>query len=147
MAMPRFLTQAWVDAFNQAMTDVALPAPGADAGLVPQSGTFVVAQKVRDGPDGDVTLLLRIDDGRMELALAFGGETERADGARPEPNVTIALDYDDAVAMAKGELLPAEALTAGRVRVRGDLAVLVAGQELMTEARRHTGSLAAATTY
>lgn len=140
--MPQFLTSAWVEAFNGAMASVSVPAPGADAGLVPQSGVFVVAQEIRGAAGGDVTLLLRFDEGTLELALAPGnGDTER------KPNVTIALSYDDAVAMAKGELSPAEALTAGRVRVRGDLAVLIAGHELMAEARRHTGSLAADTTY
>ena len=145
--MPRFLTSAWVEAFNQAMASVTVPDPGADAGLVPQSGVFVVAQEIRGTAGGDVTLLLRFDDGKLELALAPGDSGNGDRGAEPEPNVTIALSYDDAVAMAKGELSPAEALTAGRVRVRGDLAVLIAGHELMAEARRHTGSLAAETTY
>ncbi len=143
--MPRFLTPAWVAVFNQAMASVAVPTPGADAGLVPQSGRFVVAQEIRGAPGGDVTLLLRVDDGKMEMALAPVGDRE--EGAEPGPNVTISLSYDDAAAMAKGELSPAEALTAGRVRVRGDLAVLIAGQELMAEARRQTGSLAAETSY
>jgi putative sterol carrier protein len=142
--VPQFLTSAWVEAFNGAMASVSVPAPGADAGLVPQSGVFVVAQEIRGTADGDVTLLLRFDDGKLELALAPGNSEMVAER---EPNVTIALSYDDAVAMAKGELSPAEALTAGRVRVRGDLAVLIAGHDLMAEARRHTGSLAADTTY
>ena len=33
--------------------------------------------------------------------------------------------------MAHGELDPADALAAGRVRVRGDLAALVAGQDVL----------------
>ncbi len=145
--MPRFLTSAWVDAFNQAVANVTLPTPGADAGLVPQSGSFIVAQEVRGAADGDVTLLLRFDDGKLKLALASGADENGDMGTELEPNVTIALSYDDAADMAKGELSPAEALSAGRIRVRGDLAVLIAGHELMAEARRHTGSLAAETTY
>jgi putative sterol carrier protein len=144
--MPRFLTPAWVDAFNEAVAEVSLPVAGADAGLVAESGRFTVAQEVRGAPGGDVTLLLTAEEGRLRLTLApAGGEgTAPAD---PEPNVTIALAYDDAVAMAKGELTPAEALTAGRVRVRGDLAVLVAGQQLLAEARGNTAALTAETTY
>ena len=49
--------------------------------------------------------------------------------------------------MAKGELTPAEALNAGRIRVRGDLSVLVAAQQMLAEARDSTGTLAAETTY
>ena len=72
--VPRFLTSAWVDAFNQAVASVTLPTPGADAGLVPQSGSFIVAQEVRGAADGDVTLLLRFDDGKLKLALASGAD-------------------------------------------------------------------------
>jgi putative sterol carrier protein len=144
--MPRFLTPAWVDAFNEAMAEVAVPTPGADAGLVAESGRFAVAQEVRGAPDGDVALLLTVDEGRLRLALVPAGGEGTAP-AEPEPNVTIALAYEDAVAMAKGELTPAEALTAGRVRVRGDLAVLAAGQEVLAEARRSTAALTAETTY
>ena len=37
--------------------------------------------------------------------------------------------------MSKGELAPAEALNTGRVRVRGDLSVLVAAQQMLNAAR------------
>ena len=129
----------------------ALADPGPDAGLVAQSGRFVVAEEVRGAPDGDVTLLLTVDEGRVRLALAPGATREQAGGIGDMldrmPDVTIALSYEDAVAMAKGELTPGEALNAGRVRVRGDLAVLVAGQQVLAEARHSTGTLAAETTY
>ena len=61
--------------------------------------------------------------------------------------MTIALAYDDAAALATGGLSPAEALNAGRIRVRGDLSVLAAGQELLAAARVHTRALDADTTY
>ena len=51
------------------------------------------------------------------------------------------------MALSDGSLTPAEALTAGRIRVRGDLSVLAAGQELLAAARAHTRSLDAETTY
>jgi hypothetical protein len=47
---------------------------------------------------------------------------------------TIALGYTDALDLALGRLDPADALAAGRVRVRGDLAALVAGQEVLAAA-------------
>ena len=39
--------------------------------------------------------------------------------AGDDVEVTIALEYADAVALSRGELSPAEALAGGRVRVRG----------------------------
>jgi hypothetical protein len=41
----------------------------------------------------------------------------------------------------------AEALNAGRIRVRGDLSVLVAAQQMLMAARSATRDLVASTTY
>ncbi len=142
--MPRFLTEDWVEAFNVALAGVLLPAPGPDAGLAAADGRFTVAQEVRGGPDGDVRLVLRSGDGALGLEL---GPLLPGDGAAPDADVTIALDYTDAVALARGALSPAEALNAGRIRVRGDLSVLVAGQGLLQAARDHTRTLDTDTTY
>ena len=49
------------------------------------------------------------------------------------------LGYEDALALALGRLDPADALAAGRVRVRGDLAALVAGQEVLAAAASRLG--------
>ena len=142
--MPRFLTQDWVEAFNVALAGVRLPDPGPDAGLAAADGRFTVAQEVRGGPDGDVRLVLRTGDGALALEL----QTLEPDSAAvPDGDVTIALDYADAVSLAQGRLSPAEALNAGRIRVRGDLSVLAAGQELLAAARAHTHELDATTTY
>ena len=42
--------------------------------------------------------------------------------------------------MARGELDPGDALAAGRVHVRGDLAALVAGQDVLAEAAARLGT-------
>ena len=66
----------------------------------------------------------------------------------PAPaDVTIALSYEDAAAMSKGELTPADALGSGRVRVRGDLSVLVAAQQMLNAARERSQSVGGSTTY
>jgi len=169
--VPQFLTAEWVEAFNRAVADLRLPPPGEGAGLVARGGRFVVAQRVHDAPGGAVTLLLALDEGRVRLSLEPAGTHEPEGQAAPsgtaedrrlvdEPmgsgpgpgasaraDVTVALSYADAAAMARGELTPAEALAAGRVRVRGDLSVLVAGQQVLAEARRLVQGLAEATSF
>ena len=140
--MPRFLTSEWVAGFNAALEGVVLPAPGSDVGLAASDGRFVVAEEIRDTPDGDVRLVLRTADGA--LSLEVGPLTADTD---PVADVTIALGYEDAAALSTGTLSPAEALTGGRIRVRGDLSVLTAGQELLSAAREHTRALDAGTTY
>jgi hypothetical protein len=139
--VPRFLTAEWVAAVNGALDGVRLPAPGPDGGLAAADGRFTVAQEVRGTPDGDRVLVLQVADGALTLRI------DPVDGPGPTADVTIALDYADAVALSKGELSTAEALTAGRIRVRGDLSVLAAGQELLRAARDHTRAVDAATTY
>ena len=140
--MPRFLTAGWVAAFNGVLDGVCLPMPGPDAGLAAAAGAFTVAQEVRGGPDGDLRLVLRTEGGAVALELGPLGN-----GGDSDADVTIALDYADAVALARGEFSPADALNAGRIRVRGDLSVLAAGQELLQAARVHTRDIDTATTY
>jgi hypothetical protein len=83
------------------------------------------------GVGGVVRTVLTVDDGRITLA-ADPDESLSS-------NVTIVLPYADAFAIARGELDPAEALAAGRVRVRGELAVLVAGQSILNAASAALG--------
>jgi putative sterol carrier protein len=142
----RFLSPAWAEEFNAALDGVVVPGPGPDAGLAAVDGRFTVAQEVRGTPDGDVRLILRVDHGALRLRLEPGGESGGDEAGSP-PDVTIALSYEDAAAMSKGELSAAEALNAGRIRVRGDLSVLVAAQLMLEAARTSTRALASSTTY
>ena len=75
---------------------------------------------------GDRRLLLRVAEGRARLSLDTEGT---ASGS-----ATIVLGYEDALALAHGGLAPADALAEGRIRVRGDLAALVAAQEVLAAA-------------
>ncbi len=147
--MARFLSREWVDAFNAALAGATLPIPGHGSGLAVADGPVTVAEEIRGGPEGDVRLLLHIDRGALRLERADGleGGHRAADGGGPAPDVTMALAYEDAVAMSAGELSPAEALNQGRIRVRGDLTVLVEAQQLLAAARDATGDLDTSTTY
>jgi len=139
--MARYLSPEWVASFDAALGALDLSDAVAAAGagsLAAADGTFSVAQVVTGVPGGtgeaadEVRVVLTVADGRARLALDPGHE--RAGTA------TIALTYADALAMARGELDPADALAAGRVRVRGDLAALVAGQDILAEAGRRLGA-------
>lgn len=127
--MYRFYSPEWVNAFNDAVAGLDVGAVDTGASLVADGGRFRVAQVVRGGPDGELVVTMAVDEGRLTLALAAPGA-----GSAMEPDVTIVLDYEDAAAMSRGELDPADAIRDGRVRVRGDLAVLVAAQSLLVAA-------------
>jgi len=143
--VPRFLSPDWVADFNRALGGADLGAPGDGGSLAAAGGRFAVAQLVDGVPGaGEVRTLLVVDDGRATLYLVGqgGGEVPQV-----EPDVTLSLSYTDAAQMSRGALSPAAALGEGRVRVRGDLAVLVAGQQLLATASGLLAGLQADTTY
>ncbi len=148
--MVQFLSPSWAEEFNAALDGVGLPGPGPEAGLAAADGRFTVVQEVHGGPDGDVSVVLLVDGGSLRFRVEPAGE-RRTTGAgaagQGSADVTIAISYEDAAALSKGEMAPAEALNAGRIRVRGDLSVLVAAQEMLVAARAATQALAASTTY
>lgn len=142
--MARFLTPEWVAELNAALAGVPLPDPGPDAGLAMTDGRVTVVEEVHGTPDGDVRLVMTIDAGTVHLALAPG---DGEDPPEPPPTVTIVLSYPDAAAMSRGQLSPAQALNAGRIRVRGDLAALAASQQILNHARSGAVDKVAPTTY
>jgi hypothetical protein len=131
-----------VQAFDAALGALDLTDAVTAAGqgsLAAADGVFSVAQLVQGVPadlglGAEVRVVLSIAQGRAHLALDDGG----APGT--EATATIALGYADALALALGRLDPADALSHGRVRVRGDLAALVAGQEVLAVAASRLGS-------
>jgi hypothetical protein len=138
--MPRYLTPEWVESFDAALGALdlhdAIAAAGAGS-LAAADGTFSVVQVVTGAPDGggERRLVLRVADGRAHLSL---DEEGTASGS-----ATIVLGYEDALALAHGRLDPADALAEGRIRVRGDLAALVAGQEVLAAAAARLGPILA----
>jgi len=139
----RFLTPEWIAGFNAALAGVELTDLGAGS-VRAASGRWRVEQAVSGVPgrsveDGPLRVVLCVEPDRISLAEA-GPSDEPAD-------VVIALGYEDAAAVARGELDPAQALAAGRVRVRGDLSVLVAGQAVLAAAAARMTSLQAETTF
>src|ERR1700722_561599 len=139
--MPRYLSPEWVQAFNAALSDLDLTAAIESAGagsLTASDGVFAVAQVVTNAPDdigapgGEV---------RTVLSVNHDGVTMTLDPTSSLPtDVTIVVAYADALAIARGELDAADALATGRVRVRGELAVLVAGQSVLNAASALLGT-------
>jgi hypothetical protein len=159
----RFLSPEWVKGFNDALDGVDLA--GNDDGEAGRRHDFAVRQIVSGGPDGTVVTTLRVSGGRLSMtsgrtasgsAESRGGDEGR-DGAEDrfgaegrdggEADVTVMIDWRDAVSMSDGNLSPAEAITTGRIRVRGDLGVLASGQATLAAAQPHLRKLRDETTY
>ena len=135
--MPRFLSPDWVEAFNVAVAEVDVAPPGDDAPLATRDGRYAMGQIVTGGPEGDVETTLRVRDGTLTMAVGIDGDAD----------VTIRLAWDDAVAMAAGELAATDAIAAGRVRVRGDLSVLAQAQATLAAVSSQLEALRTATVY
>jgi hypothetical protein len=137
----RYLSPEWVQSFDAALGALDLSDAVAAAGtasLAAADGRFSVVQVVTGVPEdvqaggGNVHLVLTVAEGKARLGLDPAGTVGGT--------ATIVLGYAEALAMARGELDPADALAAGRVRVRGDLAALVAGQDVLAEAAARLGT-------
>lgn len=125
----RFYSHEWVAAFNESVAGIP-----ADPEI-----SVRLLQVVHGGPDGTFEVALSVEEGAVRL--------DRDAPADFEPQVTVSLAYDDAAALARGELDPARLLAAGRVKVRGDLSVLVSGQAVLSEAAGRVAALSGTTTF
>ncbi len=163
--MAHYLSAEWVQSFDAALGALDLSDAVAAAGagsLAAADGTFSVVQVVTGVPDAvrgpgptdatDATEAGATDETEADathetdavhvvLSVAEGRASLALDPSRERTGTaTIALGYPEALAMARGELDPADALAAGRVRVRGDLAALVAGQDVLAAAAARLGT-------
>ena len=140
--MPRYLSPEWVESFDAALGALDLSDAVAAAG----AGSLAAADgTLQRGPGGHRRARRRAGGGAGTCTSSSpwprAGPASALDPAGTAGGTaTIVLGYAEALAMARGELDPADALAAGRVRVRGDLAALVAGQDVLAEAAARLGT-------
>jgi putative sterol carrier protein len=100
--VPAFLSDEWIDALGAAAAR-AKPAPDA---------RVAIRQVV-----GDVSWTVRIDGGAVHI------------DREPVADLTLSTDVETAAALARGELATPDALATGRLRLSGDLSVLLAAAD------------------
>lgn len=137
--MARLYSPEWVEQFNRAVGDLDVdPAVLGETSLVAGDRPVRIDQVLHDVPDRDdpLTVTLVVRDRRLRLEVAEEAPDDPApdDPAPAAADVTVFLGYADAAALSVGELGPAEAIATGRIRVRGDLSVLVAVQGALAAA-------------
>lgn len=110
--MPEYLSPAWID-------DLAATVAADDDLRRATAGVRVTVQQVVAGaPGGDAVWHVVVDDGDVAVRP----------GPAAAPDVTFEEDFESAVRVTRGELSPQAAFMAGRLRVRGDLQLLVRHQ-------------------
>ena len=100
----RYLSQEWIDAYNDALAGDAVR--GAMKG---KSATIQMV--VSDAPDGEVHYWLRIEDGGASAGL----------GDLDGPDVTIRQSYETSAQVNRGELDGQKAFTQGKVKIGGKM--------------------------
>ena len=114
--MVRYLSAEWIDAVGAAAAGSA-QLREASAGV-----HVTVQQRVCGGPDGDVAFHVVVDDGTVTVRP----------GEAPSPDVTFLQDHDTAVAVATGELAAQTAFMVGKLRVVGDVQLLMQHRDALT---------------
>jgi putative sterol carrier protein len=100
----KFLSQEWIDAYNEAVA--------VDAVRTAMKGKSAVIQMlIAEAPAGEVHYYMRIGDGSVAAGL---GDAEGAD-------VTIRQSYDTATKVNSGELDGQKAFTSGKVKISGKM--------------------------
>jgi hypothetical protein len=106
----RYLSSEWIDAAGRALaSDAGLKDATVDVRLTLQ-------QVVTDGPAGTVRWYVAVDHGHVEMA----------EGTAPAPDLRFTTTYATAAQIASGALGAQRAFAEGRLRVGGDLSLLVA---------------------
>jgi hypothetical protein len=98
---------------------------------------LTVQQTVEDTPDGAVTWHVAIEDGRMALDA----------GPADDPDLRITTRWDTAAAVAAGTLAAQRAFVEGRLRLGGDLSLLLTHQRALAAVDDVLAPVRAATTY
>src|SRR4029453_11177713 len=99
--------------------------------------TLTVEQVVTGGPDGPVTWHLAIADGKVALAA----------GPAPRAEVRLSTDYPTAAGVAACDLAAQRAFVEGRLRIGGDLSLLLAHPRALGRGGDARAPVRAETTY
>jgi hypothetical protein len=128
--VPEFLSERWLRELDDAVRGSA-----SASALAP----IVIEQVVSGVPGrGEVRYRFRID--------AVGARVTAGEAGDP-PDVRLSTDYDTAVAIALDRENAQIALARGRLRLGGDIDVLVRRAEALSALDDATAALRAATTY
>ena len=127
--MARYLSDEWLAEMDDAGRRCAVDGSG--------TGAATVEHRISGGPDGPVRYHLTIDETGVRVRS----------GARADADAVFETDWETATGLARGERHAQVELTAGRLRARGDTAVLARWQAVLAAFEGEAGPVRARTTY
>ncbi len=120
----KFLSQEWADA----LTGHLNASEGFKEAAASANATI---QQVITTTDGEVHYWTRLTPGSIEMGIGD------ADG----PEATITQSYETAVALAKRELSPITGFMMGKIKVAGNMGMLLSLQGVLTQIADAMGSM------
>ncbi len=112
----KFLSDGWAAALKQELNQ-------SDAFRQAAAGQKATIQQVITGGDGDTHYWITIADGQIDLGV---GDVEGEDA-------TITQSYDSAAALAKGELSPITAFMTGKLKIAGNMGLILGLQGALAQ--------------
>ena len=112
----QFLSTEWAEALKAHLN-------GSDAFKQAAQGQNATIQQVITGEDGETLYWIRIADAAIDMGV----------GQAENPDATITQSYETAVALAKSELSPVTAFMTGKVKVGGNMGLLLSLQGVLTQ--------------
>ncbi len=113
----QFLSEEWATAYSEALASH----DGFQGAIA--SANLGLQFNVSDAPSGPVGYYISISNGSANVAL---GELADADA-------TISSDYDTAAGISKGDMNTQTAFMTGKIKVTGNLAVLMMNQNIISQ--------------
>ncbi len=120
----KFLSSEWAEQVKAALN--------ADGAFRTAAGSAsATLQQVIAGPDGEIRYWITIGGGVIDMGV---GDLEN-------PDATIAQSYDTAVALARSELSPVTAFMTGKIKVSGNMGLLLGLQGALSRLPAAMGTL------
>lgn len=111
----KFLSEGWAEALKAELNASA----GFREAAVGHSATI---QQVIGGADGDTRYWITIADETIDMGI----------GEAPDADVTITQGYETAAALARSELSPVTAFMTGKIKVAGNMGLLLGLQGVLS---------------
>lgn len=112
----KFLSDEWAQALKEELNR-------SDAFRQAAAGQRATIQQVITGGEGDTHYWITIADGQIDLGV---GDIEGEDA-------TITQGYDSAAALARGELSPVTAFMTGRLKIAGNMGMILGLQGALSQ--------------
>jgi len=110
----KFLSEDWAQALKTELN-------ASDSFKEAASGKTATIQQVIGGGDGETHYWIRLAEGAIDMGI----------GDADAPDATITESYDVAVALAKSELSPVTAFMTGKVKIAGNMGLLLGLQNVL----------------